>query len=135
MLTVSPGFFSHRQEAVGFSVLLGVCVIATMPFRARAQAKQNIAGDYLGTLGALHVRLHLKVDPSGSVTGTLDSPDLGAVGIPCADVHLDGEALSFTVPAVHGTWKGTVAKDSNSLSGTWDQGSPIPSNFARDTFV
>jgi D-alanyl-D-alanine-carboxypeptidase/D-alanyl-D-alanine-endopeptidase len=135
MLTIRPRFFSHRQKVVAFSVLLGVCVIATMPFRARAQAKQNIAGDYLGTLGALHVRLHLKVDPSGSVTGTLDSPDQGAVGIPCADVRLDGETLSFTVPAVHGSWKGTVANDSASLSGTWDQGSPTPLNFARDSFV
>src|ERR1700729_152272 len=27
-------------------------------------------------------------------------------GILCADFHLDGQALSFTVPAVHGLWKG-----------------------------
>lgn len=89
----------------------------------------------MGTLGPLHVRLHLKVDPSGLVTGTLDSPDQGANGIPCADFRLDGEALNFTVPAVHGSWKGTVANDGASLSGTWDQGSPTPLNFARDTFV
>ncbi|MDP9051882.1 MAG: hypothetical protein M3O31_14360, partial [Acidobacteriota bacterium] len=89
----------------------------------------------MGTLGPLHVKLHLKVDPSGSVTGTLDSLDQGAVGIACADFHLDGQALSFTVPAVHGSWKGTVANDGVSLSGTWDQGSPMPLNFARDTFV
>jgi hypothetical protein len=81
------------------------------------------------------VKLHLKVDPTGSVTGTLDSPDQGANGIPCADFHLDGQALSFTVPAVHGSWKGTVANDGASLSGTWDQGSPMPLNFVRDTFV
>src|ERR1017187_5320002 len=135
MLRLRPRFFSHRQKAVTFFVLLGVCIIATMPFRARAQAKPNIAGDYLGTLGPLHVRLHLKVDPSGLVTGTLDSPDQGAVGIPCADFHLDGQALSFTVPAVHGSWKGTVANDGASLSGTWDQGTPTPLNFARDTFA
>jgi serine-type D-Ala-D-Ala carboxypeptidase/endopeptidase len=135
MLRLRLRFFSHSQEAVAFSVLLVVCMIATMPFRARAQAKPNIAGDYLGTLGPLHVKLHLKVDPSGSVLGTLDSPDQGAVGIPCADFHLDGRALSFTVPAVHGSWKGTVADDDASLSGTWDQGSPTPLNFVRDTFV
>jgi serine-type D-Ala-D-Ala carboxypeptidase/endopeptidase len=135
MLRLRPRFFSHRQKAVTFFVLLGVFIIAAMPLRARAQAKPNIAGDYLGTLGPLHVRLHLKVDPSGLVTGTLDSPDQGANGIPCADFRLDGEALSFTVPAVHGSWKGTVANDGASLSGTWDQGSPTPLNFARDTFV
>lgn len=105
-----------------------------MPFRARAQAEPTIAGDYLGTLGPLHVKLHLKVDPSGLVTGTLDSPDQGANGIPCADFHLDGQVLSFTVPAVHGSWKGTVANDGASLSGTWDQGGPQLLNFARDTF-
>jgi hypothetical protein len=85
MLRLKPRFFSHRQEAVAFLVLLGVCMIATMPFRARAQAKPTIAGDYLGTLGPLHVKLHLKMDPLGSVTGTLDSPDQGANGIACAD--------------------------------------------------
>jgi CubicO group peptidase (beta-lactamase class C family) len=106
-----------------------------MPFRSRAQAKPTIAGDYLGTLGPLHVTLHLKMDPLGSVTGTLDSPDQGANGIVCADFHLDGQALSFTVPAVHGKWKGTVANDGASLSGTWDQGTPTPLNFARDTFA
>ncbi|WP_161557720.1 serine hydrolase domain-containing protein [Acidisarcina polymorpha] len=89
----------------------------------------------MGTLGPLHVRLHLKVDSSGLVTGTLDSPDQGANGISCADFRLDGEAMSFTVPAVHGSWKGTVANDGASLSGTWDQGSPTPLNFARDNFV
>src|ERR1035438_6027612 len=135
MLRLRSRFFSHRQKAVTFFVLLGVCIIATMPFRARAQAKPNIAGDYLGTLGPLHVRLHLKVDPSGLVTGTLDSPDQGANGIPCADFRLDGEALSFTVPAVHGSWKGTVANDGASLSGTWDQGSPTPLNCGPDPFV
>src|ERR1700723_2018484 len=110
MLTLRPRLFSHHQEAILFSMLLGVCVITTMPFRARAQAKPNIAGDYSGNLGPLHVNLHVKVDAAGTVTGTLDSPDQGAVGIPCADFHLDGQALSFTVPAVHGSWKGTDRK-------------------------
>src|ERR1017187_2380023 len=135
MLILGPRSISPRQEAVifSFSMLLGICLIATMPLSAQAQP--NIAGDYLGSLGPLHVRLHLKVDTSGSITGTLDSPDQGANGIPCADFHLDERALSFTVPAVHGSWKGTVANDGALLSGAWDQGSPTPLNFARDTFV
>jgi D-alanyl-D-alanine-carboxypeptidase/D-alanyl-D-alanine-endopeptidase len=135
MLTFKPRFFSYRQEALALCLLLGVCVIAIMPLRARAQAKSGIGGDYLGAIGPLHLKLHLKVDPSGLVTGTLDSPDQGANGIPCADFHVDGQALSFSVPAVHGSWKGTVANDGASLSGTWEQGSPAPLNFARDTFV
>lgn len=100
---------------------------------AFAQPAPTVAGDYAGTLGPLHVKLHVKVDTAGAITGTLDSPDQGALGIPCADFHLDGLALSFSVPAVHGVWKGTVTADG--LTGTWDQGAPHPLNFTRDTFV
>src|SRR5271167_303956 len=63
-----------------------------------AQQKPNIAGDYAGSLGSLHVKLHLKIDAEGSLTGTLNSPDQGASGIPCADFHFDGQSLSFAVP-------------------------------------
>src|ERR1700679_1356118 len=91
--------------------LCAVLVVATvlMPICLLAQQKPAIAGDYAGTLGPLHVKLHLKVDAAGAIAGTLDSPDQGAAGIACADFHLEGEALSFTVPDVHGSWKGTVS--------------------------
>lgn len=102
---------------------------------ATAQQKPNVAGDYSGTLGPLQVKLHLNVDAAGALSGTLDSPNQGALGIPCADFHLEKQSLSFTVPAVHGSWKGTVAADGKSLIGTWDQGNPSPLTFARDTFV
>src|SRR5271157_5774228 len=105
------------------------------PAPVSAQQKPAIAGDYAGTLGPLHLKLHLKIDAAGAVAGTLDSTDQGAIGIPCADFHLEGQALSFTVPAVHGSWKGTVSADGVALSGAWDQGGPQPLNFVRDTFV
>jgi hypothetical protein len=104
---------------------------ASLP--SSAQQKPAITGDYAGILGPLHVKLHLKVDAAGAVTGTLDSTDQGAIGIPCADFHLDQQALTFSVPAVHGSWKGTVSADGATLTGTWDQGTPQPLNFARDT--
>ena len=118
-----------------FALLLFCIWVAAMPYTARAQAATNIAGDYVGMLGPLHVKLHIKVNAAGSITGTLDSVDQGANGIPCADFQLAGEALSFTVPAVHGTWKGTVSGDGKTLKGTWDQGAPTPLEFSRDTFV
>jgi serine-type D-Ala-D-Ala carboxypeptidase/endopeptidase len=102
---------------------------------APAQQRPTIAGDYAGTLGPFHLKLHLTMSPEGALGGTLDSPDQGALGLPCADFHLDGTTLSFSVPSVHGTWKGAVGSDSTSLSGTWDQGSPLPLNFVRETFA
>jgi len=116
-----------RIAGVLSAVVFALCSLSTY-----AQ-QPSIAGDYAGMLGPLHVKLHIKVDAAGAITGTLDSTDQGAIGIPCADFHLDGQALTFTIPAVHGTWKGTVTADG--LDGTWDQGTPQPLKFTRDTFV
>jgi CubicO group peptidase (beta-lactamase class C family) len=128
---LSARFFGVRTIAL--PLLVAMIALAALPIPA--QQKPAIAGDYAGTLGSLHLKLHLKVDAAGAVTGTLDSTDQGAMGIPCADFHLDGPALTFTVPAVKGAWKGTVSTDGAALNGTWDQGAPQPLNFARDTFV
>ena len=113
------------------TLLVALVILALAPLSVSAQQKPTIAGDYAGTLGPLHVNLHLKVDATGRVTGTLDSPDRGAIGIHCANFQIDGQSLAFSVPAVHGAWKGTVAAD-GTLSGTWDQGYSLPLNFARD---
>jgi D-alanyl-D-alanine-carboxypeptidase/D-alanyl-D-alanine-endopeptidase len=129
-------FFSYREIAIAISLLLlGFFMLAMTPLNVQAQAAANITGDYVGTLGPLHVGLHLKVDAAGGITGALDSPDQGANGMPCADFHLGGQTLSFSVPVVHGTWKGTVSAEGKTLTGTWDQGNPTPLVFARDTFV
>jgi CubicO group peptidase (beta-lactamase class C family) len=111
-------------------VLISTFILAP----SRAQERPGVVGDYAGVLGGvLHVKLHIKIDAAGAITGTLDSTDQGALGIPCTDFKLDGQALTFSVPAVHGTWKGTVTADG--LPGTWDQGAPQSLNFVRDTFV
>lgn len=110
-------------------------VIALTPMQAQ-QSKPNIAGDYVGVLGgSLHLRLHLNADAKGALSGSLDSLNQGAMGLECADFHVEGDALSFSVPVVHGSWKGTVSADAKTLTGTWDQGSPMPLVFTRDTFV
>ncbi|MGH9562386.1 MAG: serine hydrolase, partial [Terracidiphilus sp.] len=95
----------------------------------------SLAGDYAGTIGPLHLRLHLKADASGTLTGTMDSPDQAASEFACVDIKLVGQALSYLVPMVHGAWKGTVSADGKTLTGTWDQGNPMPLMFTRDTFV
>jgi CubicO group peptidase (beta-lactamase class C family) len=135
MLSFKNLSLSDCHAASAIAVLLGICMFATVPITAAAQAKPSIAGDYTGTLGPLRVQLHLKVDAALAITGTLDSPNQGALGIPCADFHLDGETLRFSVPAVHGSWKGAVSADGKMLTGTWDQGSPTPLVFTRDSFV
>jgi D-alanyl-D-alanine-carboxypeptidase/D-alanyl-D-alanine-endopeptidase len=107
---------------------------------ARAVAAQPkppvVAGDYSGVLaGVLHIKLHIAAAPDGTLSGTLDSVDQGAMGTPCAEFRIDANNLTFRVPSANGTWKGTFTADGSSLTGTWSQGSPMPLDFTRDTFV
>ncbi len=92
----------------------------------------QMAGDFKGSLGSLHLVLHIAVDGSGKMSGALDSLDQGAMGLLCSDFSLQGADFSFAVPAVHGTWKGTVSGDGKTLTGTWNQGTPLPLVFTRD---
>jgi D-alanyl-D-alanine-carboxypeptidase/D-alanyl-D-alanine-endopeptidase len=89
-------------------------------------ASPAVAGDYAGVLGPLHLVLHLQRDTAGKLSGSLDSLDQGALGIPCADFVLSGAQFSFNVPAVSGAYSGTVSADGKTITGTWDQGKPMP---------
>ncbi len=122
-------------SSITLIVLIGLALFALAPRSASPQTQASLAGDYSGRLSSLHLKLHLKAAPDGSLSGTLDSPDQGANGIPCAEFHFDGSSLSFTVPSVHGSWTGKISADGRTLSGTWNQGSPLPLDFSRDAFV
>lgn len=53
----------------------------------------------------------------------------------CEDIQLSGQTLTFTVPAVHGTWTGFVSAHGKSLSGMYSQqgANPVPLNFTRSS--
>jgi hypothetical protein len=123
------------QLSIGLIASLVVfAFLALVPSRVSAQQNATLTGDYTGTLGPLHIRLHLKQSAAGKVTGTLDSLERGAMGIRCTDFHVDGQSVAFSVPAVQGAWSGTLAPN-GTLTGTWVQGHSLPLNFARDASV
>ena len=127
---------SYRPTVIAFSLWAVLfCTLGSMPFEVQAQVAQTVSGDYSGTVGSLPVKLHLHVDAAGEVTGALNSPSQGARDIPCTDFHLAGQTLAFSVPAVRGSWQGTVSADGKTLTGTWNQGKTIPLVFTRDTFA
>ena len=104
------------------------------PFVLQAQDKPNLTGDFRGSLGPLRQRLHLEMKPDGSLSGSISSLDQGAMGIPCSDFQYDGKTLSFAVPSVRGSWKGSVSSDGATLDGTWSQKNQFSLRFTRDTF-
>ena len=129
-----------RSMAHSVLACLALSALAASWVRAEpapaAPAMPGVHGDFVGTLaGQLRLQLHIAAAADGTLSGTLDSPNQGAMGIPCADFHVEGNALTFAVPTVGGTWKGTIEKGGESLVGTWSQGNPLPLTFARDSFV
>jgi serine-type D-Ala-D-Ala carboxypeptidase/endopeptidase len=120
---------------VRVAVLMAAAAVGAGPMPATAQQTAMLQGDFVGSLGPLHLKLHIKAAPDGSLAGTLDSLDQGALGLQCTDFHREGQTLSFNVPVVHGSWKGSVDNGGATLTGTWTQGSPMPLSFARDSFV
>lgn len=113
--------------------LLGA-VVALM---GSAVYAQDIAGDWQGTIQAgpaeLRVQVHFAKSAKG-FTGTLDSVDQGAKGIPIDSVTLEGSTLKFTVGAVMGSYEGKVSGDGSSIAGNWTQGQALPLEFKRGTF-
>jgi serine-type D-Ala-D-Ala carboxypeptidase/endopeptidase len=96
---------------------------------------QEVVGDWLGTLAAggveLHLALHISKAADGTLKGTLDSIDQGANGIPVDPITLKDSKLNLTVAAVNGGYEGKVNADGTIISGTWTQGQPLPLEFRR----
>lgn len=140
-MTHSSSAIDRSTMAIWLSAMLRIAMMSALATigcastSAFAQETPVIQGVFVGTLGPLHIKLHIAVAADGTLGGTLDSPDQGALGIPCADFRQDGRMLSFSVPAVGGSWKGSIENEGTTLSGTWSQGTSMPLTFHRDTFV
>jgi serine-type D-Ala-D-Ala carboxypeptidase/endopeptidase len=124
---------------LAFMILAAVVFTGTV---AMAQQDTNIAGAarnpspvdgiWLGALKpGLRIQLHIQSDRDGRESCTADSLDQGAMGLGCANVTLAGSDFSFEIPVVRGSWKGELSANGKTLTGTWNQGSPLPLNFER----
>jgi hypothetical protein len=112
--------------------ILRIAALAALVLPAMAQ---DISGDWQGTLQAggaeLHLRLHFAKTATGAFTGTMDSVDQGANGIPIASISLTGFKLRLDVKVVGGVYEATLSADGKSLSGIWTQGQAMPLSFER----
>ena len=96
------------------------------PLAASTQGPSPLIGDWLGKLntGAISLRIvfHIKVDPAGKLTATMDSPDQSAYGLPVGDVTIADKAVKFDLPAVNGSLIGTLDDSGKVITGRWEQG-------------
>ncbi len=98
----------------------------------QAQDAKAFVGDWNGAvkiaeMGAdLEIVCHFKLDESGSLTGTIDSPSQGAFGLAIGDIVVEGKMISFGIddPNVPGDprFEGTLDEAGTKISGDFSQG-------------
>jgi uncharacterized protein len=106
--------------------LLLLAGIAAPSAQAQPFADTTITGSWLGALsipdGELRVVFNIERAPDGSLTGTMDSPDQGASGIPLSEVQREADTLRIGVQAISGQFAGVIQPSTGAIEGQWAQG-------------
>jgi pimeloyl-ACP methyl ester carboxylesterase len=103
---------------------------------APATDTSGFVGDWAGTLTVgstdLRVVFRLRTNADGRLTGTMDSPDQGATGIPIGRILVDADTLRLAVPSIAGRFAGVLRDSAQVLDGQWVQGGrPLPLRLER----
>ena len=130
--TLTRGTFTQAGQAFP----LDFARVAAAASAAKPPAKpSDIDGAWLGTLEIgqgmkLRVVAHIANTADG-LTGTLDSPDQGATGIP-AKVTRNGASFKLDINAVGATFDGKISQGLDAIEGTFTQsGSTLPLTLKR----
>jgi uncharacterized protein (TIGR03435 family) len=97
---------------------------------------QTITGTWQGTLkpGAQDLRLAIKIslddDKLKAVSYAVDMP--GQV-VPAGTITQSGSTIKMTFPQVNGSYEGKLSADGNTMTGTFNQGQPLPLILVRAT--
>jgi hypothetical protein len=103
---------------------------------ASKEAAKKILGTWNGLLTAgtasLRLRINLTLAADGTATGTMDSLDQGANGLPLSAITLKENKVRFEVRGVGGVYEGTLTTEGTSLGGQWMQnGHTLPLDFKK----
>ena len=80
-------------------------------------------GHWQGSLqGMVRVVVHVDRTTAGRLTGTMDSPDQGALGLPIDTLVFSGDSLRFTMRRILGDFAGAMSADGTRIEGRWRQG-------------
>jgi len=109
-----------------------VAMLATAPAFAAAPARR-FDGHWTGMLqGMLHLVINIDRTPAGTLKGTMDSPDQGAMGIPIDTLIVAGDSLRFDMTSIRGDYAGVLNAAGDHLNGRWRQaGMVLPFELQR----
>ena len=86
-----------------------------------AVAPKSLEGAWTGRLLNYRIVIKVRATPEGTLSGTLDSPDQGAVGIPIDAVRLDGDTLRLDLSSINARFAGGVSARRSEITGQWIQ--------------
>jgi pimeloyl-ACP methyl ester carboxylesterase len=90
------------------------------------RADMDIAGTWVGTVevppAPLRVVFNIEGSAESSWSGTADSPDEGAIGIPITRIDVSGERVEVRIDSMGVVFSGEVSSDEQTLTGTVEQG-------------
>ena len=118
----------HRGSSfrlrLGMALVFGLMILSSLTMAADAPP---IVGDWEGTLdpGAQpkkRILMHISVGQDGTLSGTIDYPDLETSGILVTAITYKEPTLHFECGAIQGSYDGTMNKDNSEITGTWKQG-------------
>lgn len=119
-------FRTLRMLACQAFLVGSLIFIISAPAMSQTERDRPGVGDWLGTLSVggskLRVVFHVTTTDSSTLTGTLDSPDQGAYGIPVSSVTIKGDTVSINMNAIGGSYDGLFSPDRTSIQGKWRQG-------------
>ena len=90
------------------------------------RADVDIAGTWVGTVevppAPLRVVFNIEGSAESAWSGTADSPDEGAIGIPITRIDVSGERVEVRIDSMGVVFSGEVSSDEQTLTGTVEQG-------------
>ena len=108
--------------------------------RRPANAISPLEGTWQGAFEHENMRfrlqLHVTHDEKKNLTGTFDSLDQGANGLPVSKLSEKNSAVHFEIEIVSGSYDGTLIPAKNAISGKWTQNEHTqPLDFKRSDEV
>jgi uncharacterized protein len=106
-------------------------------FSSGIQAQNTFLGIWEGKINVgveLRMIFRFSQDASGNFIATLDCPDQGIKDVKASSLQLTADSVYLGISQFQAKYSGKLTNDSL-ISGTFQQGAPLPLNFKRITHV
>lgn len=122
------------------TVTILIIMIQTCHLFGQTNKNKFPVGSWIGEIkiGESSPRLvfHIMPDSIGALTGTVDSPDKGVIGIPLSRIHITGDSAVFEISGALAKFKGVFSVKENTIEGIWTEGEtiyPLTLDYIIDT--